>query len=88
MKVYCYCNGISEGILELRLCMYVQTYVHSIEKAPEGAQSRRPETYASTGSSSRCEQICLPRLPENYVLAQAIAVHQGAAAATHSVATV
>ncbi len=41
MKVYCYCNGISEGMLELRLCMYVcmyvHTYVHSSENAPEGA---------------------------------------------------
>ena len=49
------------------VCMYVHTYVHSSENAPEGAQSRRPETYASTGSSRRCEQIFLPRLPVNYL---------------------
>ena len=28
MKVYCYCNGISEGMLELRLCMYVCVCIH------------------------------------------------------------
>ena len=28
MKVYCYCNGISEGMLELRLCMYVCMCIH------------------------------------------------------------
>ena len=47
------------------VCVYI--YIHSSEKAPEGAQSRRPETYASTGSSRRCEHIFLPKLPLNYL---------------------
>ena len=47
--------------------MCVHIYKHSFEKAPEGAQSRRPETYASTGSSRRCEHIFLPKLPLNYL---------------------
>ena len=51
----------------------VHIYKHSFEKAPEGAQSRRPETYASTGSSRRCEHIYLPRLPLCKLLAGAVA---------------
>ena len=51
----------------------------------EGVQSRKPERYASTVSSRRCEHICLPRLPLNHFRSCCL---PGAALATQSAATV